>query len=90
MGHITDFKHPKSIRMHVYLYLSTVDDEDDDFTLDMIVQLIHNWAQNDSQHSNYDLNSLNQSKENIRIANKLQSLCVLVYSQYIEIHSILD
>lgn len=42
MCHITDFKHPKSIRMYVYLYLSTVDDEDDDFTLDMIVQLIHN------------------------------------------------
>jgi len=42
MCHITDFKHPKSIHMYVYLYLSTVDDEDDDFTLDMIVQLIHN------------------------------------------------
>lgn len=54
--------------MYVYLYLSTIDDEDDDFPLDMIVQLIHNWAQNDSQNSNYDLNSLNQSKENIRIA----------------------
>ncbi len=56
----------------VYLYLSTVDDEDDDFTLDMVVQLIHNWAQNDSKHSKYDLNSLNQSTQNVTIVNKLQ------------------
>lgn len=48
------------------LYLSTIDDEDDDFTLDVIMQLIHNCAQNDSEKSNYDLNSLNKIKIEIK------------------------
>ncbi len=81
--HMTDFKQLKLlIRVCVYLYLSTVDDEDDDFTLNMVVQLIHNWAQNDSKHSKYDLNSLNQSTQNVTIINKLQSSMLKYFSKF--------
>lgn len=58
--HATDIKHHQSNWFKLCLYLSTIDDEDDDFTLDVIMKLIHDWAQNHSQNSNYNLNTLDE------------------------------